>query len=142
MKEQGRIKLIYNIFMYSLLLKFILQLLSAAPLFLTTAFYSRDMMIGYIHLVMLGFITFCLFYLSVKNGLMSITGRVNTWGLGLFTGGFLFTELCLFINGLRLLLSVPVIPYYQGFLLIGAFFMLAGIGMIYVMQYKIPRTYN
>lgn len=132
----GRAGLLYRVFITCFLLKFVMQALSAIPLFAKVDFYSRDLFTGYIHLVLIGFITFGILYLFKRFGLFFAEGKLNGWGLWLFLTGFIFSELCLFINGLRLMLAIPVIPYFQGFLLIGALLIMAGVILFAIRTFK------
>ncbi|HZF64778.1 MAG TPA: hypothetical protein VEZ55_09845 [Chitinophagaceae bacterium] len=110
----------------ALAVKFLLQLLSAFPVVAAMAYENRNWTIAYLHLVLIGFISFFIvgcvvqqFELSLKN--MRI-------GAALFSTGFIATELLLVAEPTARLLFGYAIPQYAKLLLIFSLFLLAGAG--------------
>lgn len=75
--------------------KLILQLLSVLPQLRALAFNNHQVIISYIHLVMLGVISLYIIYFLAQNGILSFKGWLPFLGLVLFLGGFTATELIL-----------------------------------------------
>ena len=85
-----------GVFVLSVLsLKLILQFLSAFPFIVRWAIVSRALVIGYLHLVLLGIVTLSLFIFSFQEHLLTLN-HTTLRGLRLFISGFLITEVLLF----------------------------------------------
>ena len=82
-------------------LKLILQALSAVPLLNKYAFGVRPVVIGFLHLVLLGCITLLLLSFFIRQHYLRTNTRLAGWGLTLFTGAILFNELVLLVQGFR-----------------------------------------
>jgi len=81
-------------------IKLLLQALSVIPSLGSLAFSHRSVIIGYLHLVVLGFITFMLLSFFISQGLLTLrTGTART-GLLLFISGVVLNELLLLIQSL------------------------------------------
>jgi len=108
-------------------LKIIFQFLSVFPSLGKIAFGFRPIVIAYLHLVLLGFLSiYMLSYLQrTMDGWTSGTRR----GLAVFVGGIVINEFLLFFQGLRAIsgFQVPAINY----LLLGASIIL-GAGMLWM----------
>lgn len=101
-----------NLFVFASLSFAFKMLLQLALLFPTLAEASteiRSLMIGYIHLLMLGFVSAFLF-LFIKQ---RIRNSIKKWGVYLFFSGFILTECILFTQGLYYLLDLGMIPNYN-----------------------------
>jgi hypothetical protein len=81
-------------------IKFILQALSAIPVLSHYATGIRSVIIGYLHLVLLGFISFFLFGFFLKEKLFRPVTGFRTVSLILFITGVLANEIFLLIQGL------------------------------------------
>jgi hypothetical protein len=75
-------------------LKNILQLLSSLPAMHTLAFHERGNIIAYLHLVLIGFITFLIFLLMLKEKFFEEKGSFKL-GIWLLMATFLITEIIL-----------------------------------------------
>jgi len=132
----GRIALLLKISLAGLILKMILQLLSAVP-WLAEMIYAMKsyLVIGYIHLVMLGLVScFLLGYLYFKKDLVSkgITG----WAISLFVMGFLGTELLLFGQGTLQIFQQGMIAHFFEILFCVSVFMPVGITLVFIQQLR------
>src|SRR5690606_13927400 len=78
--------------LFCLILKCFLQLLSAHPFVAELAFHNRAYVIAYLHLVLIGVITFFLIGWYEANNLLSYNPK---WGVLLLITGFIATEICL-----------------------------------------------
>jgi len=111
---------------YAFFLKNILQAASTLPILKQYAFLNKDLIIGYIHLTMIGFISF--FLLAILFQLKWLA--INKTGIILLVIGFIISEIILILLGLTpnlLLLEVLAI-----FSLIMAF----GISLIWIKQLR------
>jgi hypothetical protein len=79
---------------FSLPAKNVLQLLSAIPFFSELAFTSRNFIIAYLHLVLIGFISLFIFAAILQNTSRSYS-RLMYRGIVLFVFGFISSELVL-----------------------------------------------
>lgn len=69
-------------------------------------FDNRPVIIGYLHLVMLGFVTLFLLAHLFLNGYFSPQNETTLWGIAIFTTAVLVNELLLMTQGLAAMLSV------------------------------------
>lgn len=113
----------------SLIFKMVLELGSAVPAFMPLVFATRDIIIGYLHLVLLGFVSgLPLAFAFHMNWLKE--GKAAQWGGTLFISGFILNEAVLFLNGLfQWTASIPL-PFHTLWLFIASLFMLPGIGVL------------
>ncbi len=93
--------------------KLILQLMSALPFIASLAYRVRDFVIGYLHLVLLGFIS--LFVFAVIN--QQLQSKTFTAAVKLFLIPFFTTEILLMITALAAV-SRTAIPYASELLLV------------------------
>ncbi|QKJ32963.1 hypothetical protein HQ865_25495 [Mucilaginibacter mali] len=68
-------------------------------------FDNRPVIIGYLHLVMLGFVTLFLLAHLFLNGYFSPASKPTIWGIILFTAAVMINELLLMTQGLAAMLS-------------------------------------
>lgn len=113
-------------------LKNILQLFSALPTVALLAYHSRNFVIAYLHLVLLGFITLFVFSQVVKQG------RPGRYGIMLFLLSFFTTETLLVLNASSGLLGYTV-PHYTRLLFGCSVFFPAGVAMIVAGLVKMQR---
>lgn len=114
-----------------LFIKYIMQMLSALPELGTPAFISREVTIGFLHLVMLGVVTIGLLGWLAGNELISFKKYVSRIGLSAFITGFLLSEIILFYPALVIWFGVSGIPYFTYYLFYLAVLMLFGTLMIF-----------
>ncbi|WP_048921099.1 hypothetical protein [Rufibacter radiotolerans] len=96
-------------------LKTIMQLLTAFPYMADLAFKLRFFIIGYLHLVLIGFISLFVFAFFTQLGWLSFRKTVSRWGMGLFLFAFVGTEALLFLQGTLFWLGLGNIPhFYEG----------------------------
>jgi len=76
--------------------KLLLQILSSCPWIVGESIVNRDFVIGYIHLVFLGFISFSLFGLLFYSQQSKLLFKFAST---LFLIGFIGTEMMLFVRG-------------------------------------------
>jgi hypothetical protein len=103
-------------------IKIVLQGLSVLPVVSKLAFGFRPIVIGYLHLVLLGFITLFLVAYS-RRMLLPAPGRVGIVGTWLFVAGVIVNECVLMIQGIGDLFYLAVPGMNE--VLLGAALMLA-----------------
>lgn len=109
----------------ALTIKLLLQLGSTHPALSQLAFGFRPIVIGYLHLVLLGMITiFILGYIIPMNVLT--TGRYFVTGIWIFISGIIFNECLLMLQGVTGMRYI-IIPFINEALLAAAVVMFSGI---------------
>lgn len=91
-----------------LVLKVILQLLTAIPYFAQLSFLYTDFVIGYLHLVFLGLISIALFAFLISFRLM----KLSKWTFRIYLIGFILSEILIFAKGTAIWLSLPFFTEY------------------------------
>jgi len=109
----------------SLTIKLLLQLLSTLPGLSNIAFGFRPIIIGYLHLMLLGVISLFIIGFTVKTGLLKITQSIK-WGLSLFIIGVIVNQLFLMLQGLYAM-QYTGMPNIAIFLLGAAMLMFTGL---------------
>jgi hypothetical protein len=99
-----------------LLVKMILQLLTALPYFANLAATVLDFTIGYLHWTFLGVITVGLFFFLEFFG----TVKLSKIAFGTYLIGFLFTESLIFYRGMAAWLGWPLFEDFTKFLALGS----------------------
>jgi hypothetical protein len=94
-------KLYFFAFLLSFILKIILQCLSIFPDFKTYAFSNKLIIVAYLHLSLIGAISFLFFSLLIEKKWLVLNGRVKTGSIFLLLG-FATTEILLVLTGLGL----------------------------------------
>jgi hypothetical protein len=117
-------------------IKLLLQLGSTIPFLSTIAFGFRPIVIGYLHLILLGVITlFLLGFMMAENYINS--NSTAQWGIKIFTGGVIINELFLMLQGVAAMNYTPV-PYINESLLVAAGIIFTGIFLLlYSQKHKI-----
>lgn len=91
-----------------LMIKLILQLLSALPRFARLAFTFPDFVIGYLHWVFLGVVSILLFVFLAHGRLL----RLSKWVFWLYFTAFVLTETLIFYKGLATWLEFNLFEDY------------------------------
>tara|TARA_R110002049_G_scaffold307773_2_gene509422 strand:+ start:8137 stop:9219 length:1083 start_codon:yes stop_codon:yes gene_type:complete len=129
---QQNTKLIIYVFSFSVfcfVLKIVLQSFSLIPEIAAVAYQHRNLVIGFIHLLMIGVITGFLFGFILQ-------GKLVTFNLGLRLGiftfilGFVLTECLLIIQGGMFYFAKGIIPNY--YLLLFIFSTLLPLGIAFI----------
>lgn len=113
----------------ALSIKLCLQLFSTVPALSDLAYGFRPIVIGYLHLVLLGIISLFLLTFIIKNLDINALPLLRK-GLIFFIAGILSNELVLMLQGL-FAMTYTVIPYINQLLLLIAFILFAGSTMIF-----------
>ncbi len=98
---KGIVKMLFLLAMTSFVLKLTMQALSALPLLAMKTYQAKSyVVIGYIHLVVLGFISAFLLTWMLKEKVLNRTRKVAKIGIWIFFVGFFGSEAILFSKGL------------------------------------------
>lgn len=115
-------------------IKICLQLGSIYPPLGKIAFGFRPIIIGYLHLVLLGVITMFLLGFVVSNKYI-ILNRKSVIGIAVFVCGIIFNEGLLLTQGV-FAMKYENVPYINEFLLAAAIIMFSGITVMSANQFK------
>ncbi|RTL51565.1 MAG: hypothetical protein EKK39_08135 [Sphingobacteriales bacterium] len=117
-------------------IKLLLQLGSAIPALSTLTYGFRPIVIGYLHLVLLGVISLYIIAHCLVSEIIILTPGIKK-GMIVFIAGILLNELLLMIEGIADL-SYHAVPYTNEALLFAALVLMAG---IFGLNFKNKRTY-
>jgi hypothetical protein len=121
-------RLLFILFTTALTLKLLLQAGSVIPSLSQLAFGFRPIVIGYLHLVLLGVITIFILAYSVALKLIPFNA-VTRGGIIVFTAGIIINEGLLMLQGISDLDYKPV-PFINPLLLTAAFILFTGMLLI------------
>ena len=121
-----------NFYMFSFtifcfVLKTVLQLVSLSPEVSQVAYQHRNLVIGFIHLTMLGVISGFLFFFILQSRLV-VNNLILRLGFYTFMLGFILTEIILVIQGGMFYLGSGLMPNYYLFLFV--FSLLIPLGIV------------
>lgn len=118
----------------SLLLKATLQLILVIPDVLAASHYIRSYVIAFIHLILLGAVTFGIGGMAIQSRIFpSNTASISGWYI--LASGFLITELLLFGQGTLAWAKWGSIPAYHQIMFFGSLLFPIGLGMVFVSFY-------
>ena len=129
-------RVVFGLSLLAYSLKVVMQLLSAVPVIADYVYDTRVFTaIGYLHMVMLGFLSlFALLYLT-NTGIFKNT-KLSRAGVGIFLSGLIGSVALLFINGVFLTLQGRYIPDYAAWMFISSTLMPAGIILFWLVQLR------
>ncbi|TQO35676.1 hypothetical protein GQ41_0225 [Arenibacter algicola] len=119
---------------FLLMVKMILQWLTAWPYFANLAASVLDFTIGYLHWTFLGVISIGLFFFLEFFRLIKLSKMAIT----VYLGGFLLTEGLIFYRGMSAWLGWPLFEDYSKFLAVGSFLIPVAV-MLVLWPYKFNR---
>ncbi len=120
------------------IVKCVLQVVSAIPAVAQLAFQHRNYIIAYLHLVLIGFISFFIFWLISNLG-SEYQEKKFSYGIRLFVFAFFSTELLLVLQAANLL-PWFLVPYYLQFLFSLSIFFPIGLSMICFSGFGKPQS--
>ena len=118
----------------ALCIKLLLQLVSTIPSLSTFAFGFRPIVIGYLHLVLLGVITLFIIGYSKSEALIN-ENRIGSSGIVIFIGGIILNEIFLMFQGISYM-TYNNIQNINLWLVISASIMFAGILLLNIGQLR------
>lgn len=118
-------------------LKILLQIASAFPFIVEKSLALKPFfVIGYLHLFTLAFMSVLLLLILNKFEIISFKTRVSKFGIVTFLVGVFVTEMVLFSQGFLFLNGLTPIANYNLVLLIFSVFMVVGLLLLFVKQFK------
>lgn len=102
------VQLLLKISWILLVMKVLMQLLTAIPFFAELSFTYMDFVIGYLHLVFLGLISLALFAFLLQFELLKLKKSIF-W---IYFTGFVLSEGLIFYKGLAIWLGLPFFSHY------------------------------
>ncbi len=117
-----------NVVSFALIIKGLLQILILVPSLDQYAFGLRPIIIAYLHLVLIGIVSFYIFFYMVKEKLLIINKQIN-YGLLIFLSGFVLNEIILVLQGLSLL-NIIGLPLTNESLFLAAIIMFTGLFVV------------
>ncbi len=122
----------------ALSIKLLLQIGSTHPHLSQIAFGFRPIVIGYLHLVLLGMITLFILAYSISKNIITVTKAAKA-GLTIFVSGVIINEMVLMIQGVKAMQndSLNFVHYY----LFGiALVLFSGIATLVISQFSFRRN--
>ncbi len=117
----------------ALTLKLLLQLGSTIPSLSTLAFGFRPIVIGYLHLVLLGVITLFIIGYSVANNYIKVNKQA-IWGIVIFITGVIVNEIFLMLQGTAGMDYINI-PYINEALFVTACILFSGMLLLNMSQF-------
>jgi cytochrome b subunit of formate dehydrogenase len=120
-------------------IKLVLQALSVVPFLGKYAFGSRSVIIAYLHLVLLVFVTFFLFGFFLLQGFFKSSAKMGNSGLRVFVSAVLINEIVLVMQGINWNPGSSV-ETTQIILFWIAALIFVGLGLFYLNQFQYRKT--
>ena len=117
-------KFLLSVVIISLLLKGLSQLTSVIPQMAESVFFNRNLILTFLHLVLIGFVSTGLIFNAIKSGLIVSTIFFRT-GFYIFTVGFFITELILLFQGMNFytVYNISILFLFSAVMLVGILIM-------------------
>jgi hypothetical protein len=125
----GLVKWLWGMALLAFVLKIIFQALSVIPSISHFAFGFRPIVIGYLHMVLLGLVSFFLVGFLVQEKLIDVGTRLSRSGLVVFMSAVVLNELLLMLQGIRSIWMAPF-PYVNHYLFGVAILICGGLVMV------------
>jgi len=134
LKKNPFVKWIYRLVVLALtilLSKGLMELALIYPPLAAIVYDTRSVVIGYLHLTLLGFLTIFVFILFGLVGVVSFRRKFTVISMVVFLIGFVINEITLFVSGLMNWIGKNNIIFHHQLLLIASVILLISIGMIW-----------
>ena len=119
-------------------IKFLLQVGSTYPSLSTLAFGFRPIVIGYLHLVLLGVITIFIIGYIAANNYVSLNKKA-IGGISIFVFGIIYNEILLMTQGVSNMI-LETIPFTNELLFTAAIIMFIGVLLLVISQFKVDDS--
>lgn len=120
---------------FSFVLKMVLLTATLLPALGNAVYGARPVIIGFMHLVFLAFVSFFILGLCIEQGYFSREKGWMQFPFYLFGTGVVLTEFLLLLQGLTVLFQTSL-PFYAAGLWVGAVLLLAGAVLLTVAFYR------
>lgn len=126
------IKTLVYFILISMVIKVLFQSFSVVPEVNEASIQIRNLVIGFIHLLMLGVISGALLFFLSLEGVFKQRKIVAQIGLGLFMLGFVLSEAYLFLQGVMYYFNLGEISAYHQSLFVWSAFIVLGIMLVLI----------
>lgn len=116
-----------------LIIKVFVQVAVAVPVVAEISYTIRNYVIGFIHLIMLGSVSFTAIAILLKNNFLPVN-KMTAPGWIILAAGFILKELLLFGQGTMLWLKQGFMPFYHEIILIITSLLPVGLALVLVGQ--------
>lgn len=123
-------------------LKILMQFATAFPYMADLAYNLRNFIVGYLHLVLIGFVSFFMLAFMAQRGWLNYSSKLSRWGMGIFVLGFISSEALLFLQGVFYWADLGMIPNYNTLLFMVSVFLPAGVLLFFIAQLKYSKALN
>lgn len=120
----------------SMLLKAIAPLLLFAPSMMVMVNHIRPLVVGFIHLLMLGGVSGGILFLALRKGWLPRVGMLVRMTVILFIAAFVFTEALMLCQGWFIMQGISLVPSYQLWLLLGSSLLPLSVVLLFVAALK------
>ncbi len=139
LKQKSKLQIyLYNFSVFCFALKLLIPLVTFIPEFSLVDYTHRNLVIGFIHLIMLGTITGFLFAFILDTKLVTYN-KILTFGVVVFILGFIFLEALLGTQGVLLIFGGILLPNYSILLFITSILLPLGVFCVLFNVYKTPQ---
>ncbi|MER2996752.1 hypothetical protein [Pontibacter populi] len=114
--------------------KILMQFSTAFPYMADLAYQLRNFIIGYLHLVLIGFVSFFIVAFCVQQGWLRLRSTISRWGMGLFIVGFITSEALLFLQGIFYWIGAGTIANYNEMLFSVSICLPTGLILFFISQ--------
>jgi len=125
------IKWIYSLAVSAFILKILLQFFSVQPQLAQIAFGFRPVIIGYLHLIFLAFISMYLIGFLADKKIISLNYKITAIGLVTFAAGIIINEALLAVQGFAALYYL-FLPKLNLFLFANTFILVTGAILLFI----------
>lgn len=129
------VKWLWSFSILAFILKIILQAFSSVHVLNTYAFGIRPIVIGFLHLVLLGFVSIFIVGFLVQNQLISVTQKWARNGVWIFIAGVFLNEVILMSQGIAAIRTTNF-PYSDYILLGAALTIFSGLALLVISQFQ------
>jgi hypothetical protein len=133
-------KWLYSFAISAFILKVLLQFCAVQPQLAQLAFGFRPIIIGYLHLIFLGFVSMYLLSSMADKRIITLHYKLTSIGLAIFAGGIIINEILLAVQGFAAMYDL-YLPQLNLLLFINTFTLVTGAILLFVAAIK-PFTYS
>ncbi|MDX5348878.1 MAG: hypothetical protein LPK19_16715 [Hymenobacteraceae bacterium] len=121
-------------------LKIVMQAATAFPYMADLAYKIRHLIIGYLHLVLIGFISLFLLAFFIQQSWLSLKSWLSGFGLTAFLTAFVLSEGLLFLQGLMFWMRAGALPHYDQLLFAISVFLPLGLILFSIPQIEFSNS--
>jgi hypothetical protein len=135
------VRWLYSLAIAAFIIKVLLQFFSVHPELGQLAFGFRPIIIGYLHLIFLAFVTMYLLGLLADKGIVNLTYRLSNYGLIIFGAGIIINEVLLATQGVAAIYYLYM-PNLNLLLFFSTLILLGGAAILFFAARKDNTTNN